>query len=184
VRHARTPKRPSISRRYRSSRWLRLKMGLFTAQSYHRGAGDLTAKGALGGPKSLATFHFYIGINDNVADPHGPFDAKAMRLYEAWRNDAIPIAGSSPGEMAIQHEAHSNHGSEGDQRQPVFRLAVRTYQLLHHLSQHAQRWKSLWQYLSISACRVPAGERRTCRSILCAIRALGKRYRALIPAER
>lgn len=64
--------------------------GLYTAQSEDRKAGNLAARGALGGPETLASFPFYIGINDNVADPNGPFDPNSMQLYAAWANSRNP----------------------------------------------------------------------------------------------
>lgn len=54
--------------------------GLFTAQTSDAGAGDLTAKGAKGGPRALAHQAFAIGANNL-----GPgFDPVAMTLFSAW----------------------------------------------------------------------------------------------------
>jgi hypothetical protein len=61
------------------------EMRLATAQLVGRGPGALDVRGALGGPRNIADLPFHIGINDNVADPDGPFDAHAMTLYDAWR---------------------------------------------------------------------------------------------------
>jgi len=66
------------------------EMGLTTAQVHDAGAGPLDRWGALGGPTGLAAQNFYIGINDNVADPYGPFDGSAMRLYGGWEHDRNP----------------------------------------------------------------------------------------------
>ncbi|MFI5387674.1 MAG: hypothetical protein ACHQ50_16315 [Fimbriimonadales bacterium] len=66
------------------------ELGLSTAQVWDSEAGWLAAAGALGGPENIPSLPFYIGINDNVADPQGPFDANAMSLFDAWgssRND-------------------------------------------------------------------------------------------------
>lgn len=59
---------------------------LSTAQDSERGVGPLDLAGALGGPRRIADLPFHIGINDNVADPGGPFDARAMTLFDAWRD--------------------------------------------------------------------------------------------------
>ena len=48
------------------------EMGLATAQVMDDRAGWLALSGALGGPENILGFPFYIGINDNVADPAGP----------------------------------------------------------------------------------------------------------------
>ena len=40
--------------------------GLFTAQVKDESAGDLTARGAAGGPVQLSTQEFYVGINDSL----------------------------------------------------------------------------------------------------------------------
>lgn len=66
------------------------EMGLVTTQTNDRGAGSLDAQGAQGGLAALAQLPFYIGINDNVADPHGPFTATAMTLYDAWAGAGNP----------------------------------------------------------------------------------------------
>lgn len=62
------------------------ELGLATAQVKDSDAGWLSAGGALGGPENILGFPFYIGINDNVADPHGPFTPLSMSLYSAWAN--------------------------------------------------------------------------------------------------
>jgi cytochrome c peroxidase len=60
------------------------ELGLATAQVNDIGCGSLMAEGALGGPENVTGLPFYIGINDNVADPGGPFKANAMTLFDAW----------------------------------------------------------------------------------------------------
>jgi cytochrome c peroxidase len=62
------------------------EMGLSTAQQFDYQAGDLSSDGAQGGPVAIPGLPFYIGINDNVSDPAGPFDPSAMQLYKAWLN--------------------------------------------------------------------------------------------------
>jgi cytochrome c peroxidase len=59
---------------------------LYTAQAYDEDAGNLTAKGATGGPLTLAGQPFYIGINDSLGgDPkHALFNPSAFSLYDAW----------------------------------------------------------------------------------------------------
>lgn len=61
------------------------ELGLATAQVKDNEAGSLLAQGALGGPETILGLPFYIGINDNVGDPQGPFDQVAMTIYDAWR---------------------------------------------------------------------------------------------------
>ncbi|HWD40330.1 MAG TPA: hypothetical protein VG944_15890 [Fimbriimonas sp.] len=60
------------------------ELGLATAQVKDVCAGWLNEKGAQGGPDYIPTFPFYIGINDNVGDPKGPFNPDAMTLYDSW----------------------------------------------------------------------------------------------------
>jgi hypothetical protein len=64
------------------------EMSLFTAQVEDKNAGMLRAVGARGGPMSLSTQPFYIGINDLLNDSRtgAPFNNVAMTLYDAWVN--------------------------------------------------------------------------------------------------
>lgn len=64
------------------------ELGLATAQTNVQGLGSLTAAGGGGGPEAIMDFPFYIGINDNVADPAGPFSANSMTLYNQWANSS------------------------------------------------------------------------------------------------
>jgi len=68
------------------------EMGLFTAQVYDRSAGDLSARGALGGSRNLLAENYYPGINDVLgADPFGAaFDSTSMTLFAAWENGGNP----------------------------------------------------------------------------------------------
>jgi len=71
------------------------EMGLFSAQAQDHGAGDLDARGALGGPQILSQQAFYIGINDPVGlDPNNPvpfaFNTNIFNLYDAWKNSPDP----------------------------------------------------------------------------------------------
>jgi cytochrome c peroxidase len=69
------------------------EMGIITAQVYDRSAGDLHARGALGGARNLiADETYYPGINDVLgADPFGvAFDDTSMTLFAAWENGGDP----------------------------------------------------------------------------------------------
>lgn len=61
------------------------ELGLATAQAKDNGAGWLSGHGGMGGPELILDLPFYIGINDNVNDPAGPFDPIAMTMYAAWQ---------------------------------------------------------------------------------------------------
>ena len=63
-----------------------------TAQVFDVHAGDLTAKGAHGGPIALAQQKMYIGINDALGgDPTGAaFDPNVFTLYESWKDSHSP----------------------------------------------------------------------------------------------
>ena len=62
------------------------EMGLFTAQSQDRIAGNLHTQGARGGPAALAEEPFFLGINDPIGlNPAGsPFTPDAFTLFDAW----------------------------------------------------------------------------------------------------
>jgi cytochrome c peroxidase len=70
---------------------------LYTAQAYDWEAGNLTAKGATGGPVSLSAQNFYIGINDALGgDPTGAqFNPNAFTLYNNWAGRSNPPARQS-----------------------------------------------------------------------------------------
>ena len=59
---------------------------LFTAQVNDESAGDLTARGAGGGPVNLSKQDFYVGINDSLGDdPHGnSFSPDVFTIYQSW----------------------------------------------------------------------------------------------------
>lgn len=65
-----------------------LETALFTAQVRDDRAGDLRANGALGGPGSLSTQPFFIGINDPLGlNPNGTaFDPAAFTIFDSWTN--------------------------------------------------------------------------------------------------
>jgi cytochrome c peroxidase len=67
---------------------------LFVAQSHDRGAGDLDANRAGGGPDALAAQSFFIGINDPVGlNPTGAaFDSRVFTLFDAWSSIRAPGA--------------------------------------------------------------------------------------------
>lgn len=67
------------------------EMALTTAQLYDYRAGDLTARGANGGPSAMATQTmqaFFVGINDPLGqNPHAvPFTPAIFNLFDAWAN--------------------------------------------------------------------------------------------------
>lgn len=67
---------------------------LFTAQNYDDGAGLLNAAGANGGPATMTSQPFFLGINDPLGgNPSGtPFNSSAFNLYSNWLN----IPGNDP----------------------------------------------------------------------------------------
>lgn len=62
------------------------EMHLFAAQARDNGAGNLQAHSARGGPRSLSSQLFFIGINDPVGlNPTGKaFDPNVFTLFDAW----------------------------------------------------------------------------------------------------
>ena len=71
------------------------EMGLFTAQSQDRQAGNLHTQGARGGPGALAREPFFIGINDPIGlnPSDAPFTPHAFTLFDAWTS--LPAAARS-----------------------------------------------------------------------------------------
>ncbi|HEU4770907.1 MAG TPA: hypothetical protein VFS68_02010, partial [Candidatus Udaeobacter sp.] len=61
--------------------------GLFTAQLHDDNAKTLSAAGANGGPKSLSSQNFYIGINDLFGDSmtQKPFNPVVFNIFDAWK---------------------------------------------------------------------------------------------------
>jgi len=60
---------------------------LFTAQVFDWRAGSLAARGARGGPVTLASESFHFGINDTLVgdyQTHAPFTPTVMTLYDVW----------------------------------------------------------------------------------------------------
>ena len=74
---------------------------LFTAQLIDNQAGRLNHGDGMGGANILAQQRFWVGINDVLGgDPtEEPFDAKAMRLFDAW-NDPHANMSFDPGDHA------------------------------------------------------------------------------------
>jgi hypothetical protein len=69
------------------------ELGLFTAQSRDKDAGGLHAQGASGGPHTLFTQPFFIGINDPVGlNPSGtaPFTPEVFTLFNPWSDAHEP----------------------------------------------------------------------------------------------
>lgn len=64
--------------------------GLATAQIADANAGDLTKKGANGGPDPIAAQTFYLGINDPLTGDSAtgaPFSPDVFTMYDAWKDD-------------------------------------------------------------------------------------------------
>ena len=61
--------------------------GLFTAQLHDDNAKTLSAAGANGGPKSLSSQDFYVGINDLFGDSmtQKPFNPVVFDIFDAWK---------------------------------------------------------------------------------------------------
>jgi cytochrome c peroxidase len=68
------------------------EMALVTAQQNDQAAGALDARGAQGGPLSLAFQPFYVTINDVLgADAQGQaFDPGSMKLFDGWAGSKNP----------------------------------------------------------------------------------------------
>ena len=68
-------------------RIVKFETALFTAQIHDRDAGELTARGAKGGPVNLSNQPFYIGINDIFGDSKtgAAFDPTVFSIYDAWK---------------------------------------------------------------------------------------------------
>jgi cytochrome c peroxidase len=60
------------------------ELGLATAQVNVDGVGSLTSAGGCGGPDWITSLPFYIGINDNMYDPEGPYDYHVVTMFDAW----------------------------------------------------------------------------------------------------
>jgi hypothetical protein len=71
---------------------------LFTAQSRDNAAGHLNADGAQGGPDSLPTQPFFLGINDPLGGnpTHAPFNPNVFTIFDNWAN----LSESAPHEEA------------------------------------------------------------------------------------
>ncbi len=76
------------------------ELGLFTAQAEDDRAGNLSARGATGGPKALSTEPFCIGINDPLnmlpsmpgacATSSGGLDPNVFTAFRAWETSREP----------------------------------------------------------------------------------------------
>jgi hypothetical protein len=80
---------------------------LFTAQARDDAAGVLNQDGAQGGPDTLPTQPFFLGINDPLGgNPTGaPFDPNAFTIFNAWAD----LPESAPREDARQAVARGQH---------------------------------------------------------------------------
>ncbi len=63
-----------------------LEIANFTAQAFDRGAGNLSAQGATGGPVALSQQPFFVGINDPLGgNPTGAqFNSRVFTLFASW----------------------------------------------------------------------------------------------------
>ena len=79
---------------------------LFTAQIYDEHAGQLTARGAKGGPLHLDDQEFYLGINDLFGDSKtgAPFDPIVFNIYDAWKGLADKAQNRAPTAVARGEE--------------------------------------------------------------------------------
>jgi cytochrome c peroxidase len=77
--------------------------GLYSAQISDNRAGDLTARGANGGPIHLSQQDFYVGINDSLGgDPTGAsFNPNVFSLYGKWAQ-----WNESPAQFAVVRGEH------------------------------------------------------------------------------
>ena len=71
--------------------------GLYTTQVYDKVAGDLTGRGAHGGPKALSGQDFFLGINDPLGhNPEGtPFSPIIFTVFDPWSDDPAVPGGNS-----------------------------------------------------------------------------------------
>jgi len=56
----------------------------FTAQAHDQEAGNLSARGAQGGPLPLSQQPFFVGINDPLGGPGTTFNPVAFTIFDAW----------------------------------------------------------------------------------------------------
>jgi cytochrome c peroxidase len=97
------------------------QFGLSTAQCSDSGAGVLNTNSVSGGPGPMVTQPFYIGINDNVADPNGPFNGNAMQMYSSWVDSQSPYRRSiARGERLFNSKPIQIVGVKGLNDNPYF----------------------------------------------------------------
>lgn len=67
---------------------VQFETGLFVAQSRDRLAGNLSDRGASGGPLALSAQPFFLGINDPVGlnPTNASFDSRAFTIFNSWRS--------------------------------------------------------------------------------------------------
>jgi hypothetical protein len=68
------------------------EMGLSTGQAIDFQAGSLNDDGATGGPQSISTQQFFVGINDPLGNNpfQTPFSSTIFTLFNAWQNSENP----------------------------------------------------------------------------------------------
>ena len=97
------------------------ELSLATAQIKDDEAGWLNRDDALGGPVNILNFSFYIGLNDNVADPAGPFDSNSMTLYKEWTGShGHERAAVARGEVLFNTKPITISGVKGLNDNPYF----------------------------------------------------------------
>ncbi len=115
---------------------------LFTAQVFDHEAGELTARHALGGPKTLSRQDFYFGINDVVSNDYltgALFNPDVFKLYDRWDPAADHEHGESddhgfnPDVFKLTRwdpAAHHEHGESDEHGRLTARAAVDRGQVL------------------------------------------------------
>ena len=83
------------------------EMSLFTAQVRDHDAGRLNEDGAQGGPESISTQPFFLGINDPLGGnpTNAPFDSNVFTIFNNWAN----LPEHTPHEEAREAVARGEH---------------------------------------------------------------------------
>ena len=84
---------------------------LFTAQTWDRVVGSLSAPPATGGPAFLSKQAFFIGINDPLGgNPQGtPFTSAAFTLFNGWAGSGGYILSDKKASIARGEDIFNNH---------------------------------------------------------------------------
>ena len=91
------------------------ELALTTAQTFDRGAKDLHAKGAKGGPDEIQKQEFHIGINDNFGDAvtGKAFNPVVFTVFDAWQ-DLKGGHGEHMGHEGRDDDDDRRYGRDGD----------------------------------------------------------------------